>query len=1077
MNATSDDVDDRLPATEAVPPGFGITDPDGRVLGDIQGNILRGYNMRYVRHIVVRVADARAAQAFIGLVVSGDAADSLTTAAQWERESKPKTCLNIGITAEGLVALGLDDRSMRTFPEEFRQGPAKRAKKIGDVDGSAPENWRFGLADSDNVHVLWTIHADSRADLESATERIESTWKQTGAYTVMSHIDGATFDTYDEQHRDARAMVHFGYRDSISQPRFAVNDVRIGTPDAQPLAPIGTVLIGPEYTTTFPDVLWQIPRAYRESVEFPIATNGCYNAFRVLEQDVYGFEEFLEQSAAAINIELERRRTTSGVTAAPAGQAPTEEWQIIWDKERVAAKLLGRWRNGVPMHQSDGTLGPFLGSGMPPLLPDAALNDFDYPDPDPRLHDFDGRQCPMGAHIRRANPRSAQIVQRSANHTRLVVRRGIPYGPPFDPATADDHVPRGLLGNFLCASLIAQFEAIMYDWVNLGLQDPRITGTNDPIIGANQVRTSRFEIPTTIGDSFGEPLVLRGFPRFTVTVGSAYLFCPSITSLRFLADPYGPVPQRPASANSARLVTSGVKPTVAAGAPSGRAPRVARRRWRRRRSFWNHVAILKFKGQKPAVIPTPTPTDAIVTLVPFTKKYPDIPIAGIVVADRIPPDDLDKAKEIFTRVQHRVVRRYSPMQADLPPVPDDPERALADACTRAHRACFRAPVRTPQADLGLLAVASPYASYLRSTGDTSFQWDLAHLREYAVHPGLVPLGVVVDFTLDTATGRLTPIRIEHALGVDRPGTASWDCALRIAVCSITSDAAMIRHFNWLHLTAGPALEAATRNQLPALHPVRRLLWPHVFGTHSGNDLITEVLMSEGGEFDAIYSLSHRAKCKLFEATTGAFDLASINPVLDAARRGVGAVLSPARDNWTALYDVLLAHARRSLAISYPSVEQIADDRQLAAWIDALDRGLPHGVRTVMGSVGAAPTLDGVATLIATLIYLATVEHEITGSGLWDYQLWSDRSPVRIYENGQRVPVDVFQRLVNANLTLNVHRTMLLDDALPRMAIDDRGITAFVAFQQDLLRLQAQLDATAPAPWRVEPRHLKANINA
>ena len=136
MSATSHDVHDRLPATEAVPPGFGITDPDGRVLGDIQGNILRGYNMRYVRHIVVRIADPQAAQAFIGLVVSGDAADSLTTAAQWEGESKPKTCLNIGITAEGLVALGLDDRSMRTFPEEFLQGPARRAKKIGDVDGS-----------------------------------------------------------------------------------------------------------------------------------------------------------------------------------------------------------------------------------------------------------------------------------------------------------------------------------------------------------------------------------------------------------------------------------------------------------------------------------------------------------------------------------------------------------------------------------------------------------------------------------------------------------------------------------------------------------------------------------------------------------------------------------------------------------------------------------------------------------------------------------------------------------------------------------------------------------------------------
>ena len=71
----------------------------------------------------------------------------------------------------------------------------------------------------------------------------------------------------------------------------------------------------------------------------------------------------------------------------------------------------------------------------------------------------------------------------------------------------------------------------------------------------------------------------------------------------------------------------------------------------------------------------------------------------------------------------------------------------------------------------------------------------------------------------------------------------------MAMCSITSHASMVRHFNWLHLTGGPVFEAVTRNRLPVDHPVRRLVWAHVFGTHGGNDLVTEILMSEGGEFD------------------------------------------------------------------------------------------------------------------------------------------------------------------------------------------------------------------------------------
>ena len=110
-----------------------------------------------------------------------------------------------------------------------------------------------------------------------------------------------------------------------------------------------------------------------------------------------------------------------------------------------------------------------------------------------------------------------------------------------------------------------------------------------------------------------------------------------------------------------------------------------------------------------------------------------------------------------------------------------------------------------------------------------------------------------------------------------------------------------------------------------------------------------------------------------------------------------------------------------------------------------------------GVLGAAVTMTGLATLLATVIYFAVVEHEITGSGLWDYQLWSDTSPVRIYEDGAQRPVDVYQRLVNANLTLNVNRTMLLNDELAGLALDAQGEWAFQEFRQDMLGFQARLD--------------------
>ena len=126
----------------------------------------------------------------------------------------------------------------------------------------------------------------------------------------------------------------------------------------------------------------------------------------------------------------------------------------------------------------------------------------------------------------------------------------------------------------------------------------------------------------------------------------------------------------------------------------------------------------------------------------------------------------------------------------------------------------------------------------------------------------------------------------------------------------------------------------------------------------------------------------------------------------------------------------------------------------------------------MGEPGSTPR----PRLIATFIYLASVEHEIVGSGVWDYQLWNDSSPVRVYEDGRRVPLDVYQRLVNANFNLNVRRTMLLDD-FSGLALDEPGRERVRPVPSGSARPPARARPAPPAPWRMEPKRLKANINA
>jgi hypothetical protein len=114
-----------------------------------------------------------------------------------------------------------------------------------------------------------------------------------------------------------------------------------------------------------------------------------------------------------------------------------------------------------------------------------------------------------------------------------IVRRGIPYGPPYDPSKPNDGIKRGLLGLFIGVSIRDQFEFLMSEWMNGSTFAPGIYGTTDPILGNSAEGENTFVIPR----ENSTPLVISHFPRLVTTRGSAYTFLPSITGLRFIANP------------------------------------------------------------------------------------------------------------------------------------------------------------------------------------------------------------------------------------------------------------------------------------------------------------------------------------------------------------------------------------------------------------------------------------------------------------------------------------------------------------------------------------------------------------
>ena len=348
-----------------------------RIKAAIQGNILDSYGLDYefARYHVVRVDRASKARAVLRSMLDlASPTPTITSATAWSG-----ACLNVGITFRGLAALGVPGRSLRTFPPEFRQGMVARAAHLGDVGPNRPETWVRGLDDPDAVHLIFTVHATSDRERRAASDHLVACFRG-GAYTELGRFDGRALpDPADPKRR--KRVEHFGFRDGVSQPRFE-GFTRRRPAAHEPAEHLGVVLLG--HPGRSPAIHVPVP----EPVE--LGHQGSFNAFRVLGQDVAGFRNFVAEESQRLGI----------------------------DETLFRAKLCGRWPNGVPL-----SLANTAAVADEKLASGDDLNDFDFSD------DQDGAVCPVGSHIRRTNPRRAHLVQRPANRSRRLVRRGIPFGP------------------------------------------------------------------------------------------------------------------------------------------------------------------------------------------------------------------------------------------------------------------------------------------------------------------------------------------------------------------------------------------------------------------------------------------------------------------------------------------------------------------------------------------------------------------------------------------------------------------------------------------------------------------------
>jgi deferrochelatase/peroxidase EfeB len=187
------------------------------------------------------------------------------------------------------------------------------------------------------------------------------------------------------------------------------------------------------------------------------------------------------------------------------------------DEHTLSAKAVGRWPDGTPLvtHPAPTT------KKFNPAAKGA--NDFRY-DRDP-----EGRHCPLGAHIRRSNPRDALGWEGNLSFRHRMIRRGMPYGKVLPAGIyTDDGVDRGLVFVSFQASISRQFEGVQVQWLNAG--NVFGLGHDKDFLLGDPAGTGKMTIQ---GDP---PFYLAPQKVFVTTKGGEYLFVPGMTALAALAD-------------------------------------------------------------------------------------------------------------------------------------------------------------------------------------------------------------------------------------------------------------------------------------------------------------------------------------------------------------------------------------------------------------------------------------------------------------------------------------------------------------------------------------------------------------
>ncbi|KAF3697442.1 Arachidonate 5-lipoxygenase [Channa argus] len=185
---------------------------------------------------------------------------------------------------------------------------------------------------------------------------------------------------------------------------------------------------------------------------------------------------------------------------------------------------------------------------------------------------------------------------------------------------------------------------------------------------------------------------------------------------------------------------------------------------------------------------------------------------------------------------------------------------------------------------------------------------------------------------------------------------------------------------------------ATLRQLPAVHPIYKLLAPHLRYTLEINCRGRTQLISPDGIFKRVVSTGGDGLLILAQREYKLLTYRSLHPHSDFTDREVFNLPNYFyRDHSLMLWEAIHSFVSGMIDLYYESDKDVQEDQELQAWItDIAQEGfteLPSfGLRSKLS------TKEELSTLLAVVIFTSTAQHAATNNGQFDWCAWVPNTP-------------------------------------------------------------------------------------